>query len=274
MSDSIRFQYRAHSPRERITFAVQWLILANVAVLAVQLLADVLLGHVNPHFGVIETPPGGVLTTWLAFQPDLLLGGQVWRVGTYMFLHDGLWHLFINMLFLFFFGPDVERILSTRQFFWFYAICGGVGVLASFLVGPITLALTAVRPGAFQAAGIPSVVGASGAIMGVLVAYAYIDPDRQVLMLPLPFPITAKALVFILIALNILSAFGSGRTSVATHLGGMAVGYLYMRLAPVIRAWLNSRNPRKQKKKKSDMDSVGEAVDNILKFHEKKRPRK
>ncbi len=273
MSDSIRFQFRGFSPRERITFAVQWLILANVAVFAVQLLADVLVGQVYLRPPEIATPPGGWLTTWLAFQPDHLLGGQVWRVGTYMFLHDGLWHLFVNMLFLFFFGPDVERVLSTRQFFWFYAICGCVGVLASFLVGPITLVLAMVFPGAFQAAGIPSVVGASGAIMGVLIAFAYADPDRKVLMLPLPIPITAKTLVLILIALNILSAFGSGRTSVATHLGGMAVGYVYMRLAPVVRTWLDSRSPRKQKEK-SDLDSVGEAVDNILKFHEKKRPRK
>lgn len=273
MSDSIRFQYRAHSPRKRITFAVQCLILANVAVLAGQILADVLLGHINPHFGVIETPPGGLVTTFLAFQPDRLLDGQVWRAGTYMFLHDGLWHLFVNMLFLFFFGPDVERVLNTRQFFWFYAICGVVGVLAAFLVGPITTVLSVVFPGAFQAAGIPSVVGASGAIMGVLVAFAYIDPDREVFIIPLPFPITARTLVIVIIAWNILMAFGSGRTSVATHLGGMAVGYLYMRLAPAIRTWLDSRNPRKQKKK-SDLDSVGEAVDNILKFHEKKRPRK
>jgi hypothetical protein len=130
-----------------------------------------------------------------------------------------------------------------------------------------------------------SVTGSSGAIMGVMVAYAMLNPDRQFFLFPLPIPITARALVIILIAMNLISAAQGGNTSVATHLGGMAVGFAYMRLIPVFRRWQRARwqahEPRpnhwrsrgwpfKAAAKKDPLDATGEAVDNIFKFEDRK----
>jgi len=237
----------------RITWATQRLILANLIAFTVQLLLHVPLG-IGPR---VEGVPGGFLAHWLAFQPQALLAGLAWKPFTYMFLHGGLMHLFVNMLWLFFFGPDVERALGTRQFIRFYILCGVLGVMA-------TLAPFATPS--------VSVVGASGAVMGVLVAYAVINPERQFFLFPLPIPINARILVYIVIAINIISAIQpGGNTSVATHLGGMAVGFAYMKLIPMLRH--HRRKPPKPGPKKGSgpPNNIGEAVDNIFKFREKKR---
>ena len=113
---------------------------------------------------------------------------------------------------------------------------------------------------------------ASGAAMGVMIAFAMANPDRQFFLFPLPIPVTARALVIIIVAMNILMGFQGGATSVSTHLGGMAVGYGYMKLIPRLHErqrdfW------RKRYAKKDPADPLGEAVDNIFKFDEEKRKR-
>ena len=204
---------------DRITYTVQRLILANCAVFGLQLLLDVVFGLRVAH-GAFAAPPGGVFARWLAFWPAGFLAGALWQPFTYMFLHGGLLHLFLNMLWLFFFGKDVERALGTRAFLLFYLTCGAVGVLATFIPAMLW--------------GGASVTGASGAVMGVLVAFALINPDREFFMFPIPMPINARALVLIVIAMNVLLAFQPGNTSVATHFGGMAVGFLYMKAIPFL----------------------------------------
>ena len=240
---------------ERITWAVQRLILLNSLLFVCQLVMDVFLGTFPGH-GV----PGGFLGEWLAFSQGTLLQGMIWQPFTYMFLHGSLTHLFFNMLWLFFFGPGVERVLGTRQFLWFYILCGAVSVLATYV--PVLLGAQPV-----------SIVGASGAVMGVVVAYAVLNPEKRFFLFPLPIEITATALVLIVLAMNILNAFqGGGNTSVATHLGGMAVGYAYMKLTPQIRSWMRSMS-KPPETKKGPMDKLGEEVDNILKFEDWKRKR-
>lgn len=107
--------------------------------------------------------------------------------------------------------------------------------------------------------------------MGIIVAFAMVDPDRQLFLFPIPFPITARALVFIFLAINLLSAAGgSTGTSVATHLGGMAVGYLYMKYRPRLAGWkLKRRKKRAVPKRKQD--KMGEAIDNIFDFDDRKK---
>ena len=238
----------------RITYAVQWLILANVVVFAGQLILDIPAGD-------FMSPPGGyIVADWLAFSPKHLLIGKLWQPFTYMFLHTGLWHLVVNMLGLFFFGPEVERILSTRQFFRFYFLCGVVGVLPNLI------------PWALLPNYSTYVIGASGASLGVLVAFAVAYPNRRVYMIPFPFPLTARALVIIFIAFNILTLLSESGVSVLTHFGGMATGYAYMKLMPGFNAWLDTRQG--SRRKKSDIDATGEAVDNILRFRDKKKRRR
>ena len=240
---------------DRITYTVQRLILANCAVFGLQLLLDVFLGP-RVAQGAFVLPPGGMLARWLAFQPSAFLAGALWQPFTYMFLHGGLLHLFLNMLWLFFFGKDVEHALGTRAFLRFYLTCGAVGVLATFIPAMLW--------------GGASVTGASGAVMGVLVAFAVINPEREFFLFPIPMPINARALVLIVIAMNVLLAFQPGNTSVATHFGGMAVGFLYMKAIPFL---LGLQRSQRAKEHRADggRDEVADAVDNIFKFEDKKR---
>ncbi len=243
--------------------AVQRLILLNVAVFVVQLLVNIPLGRPVAHPAHLM-PPGGPLIPFLAFNQVWFLRGAIWMPFTYIFLHAGLMHLFLNMLWLFFFGPEVERILSTRKFYFFFLFCGAVGVLATFI--PWLLLGSPPIP----------VVGASGAVMGVLVAFAMVNPDREFYLFPLPMPVNAKALIFIVVLLNIMSAISGTNTSVATHFGGMAAGYVYMKFAPRIRrnlsGWFSKRSSRSTDQE--DPDLVGDAVNNIFKFDEEKRRRR
>ena len=140
-----------------------------------------------------------------------------WQLVTYMFLHGGIKHVLFNMLKLWFFGAQLERDWGTRRFLKYYFYCGiaaGVCVLVVNMLlgywGTVTL-------------------GASGAIFGVLVAFAVMYPDQPVLMYFL-FPIKAKYLVMIFVAIELLLTFGPN-TGVSTiaHLGGAAFGFVYLK---------------------------------------------
>jgi membrane associated rhomboid family serine protease len=141
----------------------------------------------------------------------------VWQLVTYMFLHAGIGHVLFNMLTLWFFGTQLERDWGTRRFLKYYFYCGiaaGVCVLVVNILlgywGTVTL-------------------GASGAIFGVLVAFAVMYPDQLVLMYFL-FPIKAKYLVMIYVAIELLFTFGPN-TGVSTiaHLGGAGFGFVYLK---------------------------------------------
>ena len=200
----------------RITWGVQRLILLNVAVFAIQLAAmpfEAFLGW------------QGILVDYFGFQPAWFFRGFLWLPFTYQFLHGGLMHLFMNMLWLFVFGPDVERLLGTRQFIRFYLACGAIGVLAT--VGPFLLT------GQYA-----TVIGASGSAMGVLVAFAMMDPQRQFYMFPLPVPITAVWLVILVVLFNLVTlSAGASSISVATHFGGMLAGAFLMKAIPMYHRW-------------------------------------
>lgn len=228
---------------ERITWGVRLLILACVAVFAGQLVLYIFFDPI-------------VITDPVAFSPDRFMHGWVWMPFTYMFLHSGLAHLFFNMLMLYFFGPDVERFLGTRQFACFYLACGALGVLAKYF--PIVF---------LDAPSDTAVLGASGACSGVLVAFAMIHPDRKVFLFPMPFPINVRAIVLILIVFNLLSALGAHSSmSVATHFGGMLVGFLFMKLWPRMSQWRFRWRISRKGPSKKDLDKMGEDIDNIFRF--------
>ena len=243
----------------RITWGVQRMILLFTAVFVGQLLVEVVLPN-DPRALGFGAAPGGVIMNWLAF--DTANVWRVWTPFTYMALHAGLSHLFFNMLPLYFFGPEVERTLGTRNFVYFFILCGAIGVLSELLIA--------------MGAGDRSVVGASGAVMGVLVAYAYLAPNAPIVLFPIPIPFTAKGLVIVFIVINLLSALsmGGSQASWSTHLAGMAVGYLYMRFVPQLRK-LNWKTPnivpfrKRRKAPKEDLEKIGEAVDNIFDFGDK-----
>lgn len=214
-------QYYYQQPRTnlqipKITWGVQRLILLNAAIFALQLAVRPVEVLFNA-FGITED--------FLGFQPALFFHGFLWTPLTYQFLHGGLMHLFMNMLWLFFFGPDVERVLGTRQFVRFYLACGVIGVLAT--LAPY-----------FLGGEYATVIGASGAAMGVLVAFAMIDPQRQFFLFPFPMPITAVWLVILVVLFNLVTmSAGNSSISVATHFGGMFAGWLLMKAIPKYHRW-------------------------------------
>jgi membrane associated rhomboid family serine protease len=137
-----------------------------------------------------------------------------------MFLHAGLFHILFNMLALWMFGTEFERMWGTRTFLKFYFITGvGAGcliVLASLLPwAPLRQLYEA------------NVVGASGAIYGLLLAYGMYFPDRTIYMY-LVFPIPARIFVLIMGAIAFLTSVSEGGGAVA-HLGGLLVAYIYLK---------------------------------------------
>ncbi|MEW6443970.1 MAG: rhomboid family intramembrane serine protease [bacterium] len=141
--------------------------------------------------------------------------GFVWQPVSYLFLHGGLFHLGFNLLVLWMFGGELERVWGQRYFLKYYFLCGvGAG-----------LCVVALSP----SGQIPT-IGASGALYGVLLAYGLLFPTRQIFLWFL-VPIQAKYFVLVMGAIAFYSSLtvpGSGVSHLA-HLGGLAVGYIYLR---------------------------------------------
>jgi len=141
---------------------------------------------------------------------------------TYMFLHAGIGHILFNMLALWMFGVELERLWGTIFFLRFYFVAG-VGAAITTLV--VSLLPFDVAAQVYYA----TTVGASGAIYGLLLGYAYYYPDRPILMFLL-FPMPAKYFVMVIGAISLyLSAAGGSGVAHATHLGGLLVAYLYLK---------------------------------------------
>jgi len=162
------------------------------------------------------------MTLKLGLSPkDVFTGFAIWQPFTYMFLHDtsGFGHILFNMLALWMFGTELERTWGTRFFTKFYLVTG-VGAAAT------TLLLALVSPAIYYSL----TVGASGAIYGLLMAWAMYFPHRTILFWGI-FPIPARVFVFIMGAIAFLSSLGGPGSGVAhiAHLGGLVVGYLYLK---------------------------------------------
>ena len=146
----------------------------------------------------------------------------LWQLGTYMFLHGGLFHVLFNMLALWMFGAELERKWGTRAFLKFYFVTG-IGA------GLITVAFSLLPFGFARQLYGSVIIGASGAVYGLLLAYALYFPDRPIYMY-FVFPIPAKIFVLIMGAIAFYASLSqSGGIANATHLGGLAVGYVYLR---------------------------------------------
>lgn len=175
---------------------VKNLIIANVAVFIVDYMMQ------------------GRLGVYMAFVPGRVLY-EPWTLITYMFAHGGFWHLFLNMIVLFFFGPPLEQRWGSSEFFKYYFICGLGGAALSFVFAPMS-----------------PIIGASAAVYGVMLAFALNWPDSPIYIWGI-LPVKAKYLVMFMAAVSIMSMFGSGRgdnIAHAAHLGGFAAGFVYLRL--------------------------------------------
>jgi len=188
--------------------ALKALIGANVLVFVAQIVGQLAGWRLDWYFGL---------------RPDQVLGQfRIWQLATYMFLHGGMFHILFNMLALWMFGTELERIWGTRYFLKFYAVTG-VGA------GALTVLFSLLPFGFARDLQYSIIIGASGAIYGLLLAYGLYFPDRPI-YLYLVFPIPAKYFVLIMGVLAFYSSIAErGGIANATHLSGLLVAYLFLK---------------------------------------------
>ena len=176
---------------------------------------------------------------------------RVWQLLTHMFIHGGWAHIFLNMFVLFSFGPAIEYIMGSKRFFNFYFICGFGSIALQMLVQAmevhyITGTFTIANPElnlAYMQYGShaqklydvyhSNMVGASGAIFGVLIAFGMIYPNVELMMMFIPVPIKAKYLISVYVVYELFSGIGQfGGDNVAhfAHLGGAILGFIMVKL--------------------------------------------
>jgi len=224
----------------KITPGVRNLIIANAAVYLLQTL------HFVPSTRDFGLVPSSVLHKLF-----------IWQLITYMFLHGNLMHIFMNMFVLWMFGSEIERNWGTREFYKYYFATGiGAGIFNLI----------------FEPSSTIPIIGASGAIYGLLLAFGLLFPERPIFIYFL-FPIKAKYFVLIFGALTFISAFSSSNDNIAhfAHLGGMAVGYLYLRLDWRLNRffslrWLRLKRPHLKIHRHDNEreDDISHKIDSIL----------
>jgi membrane associated rhomboid family serine protease len=150
------------------------------------------------------------VTNAFMFVPALALE-RPWTLVTYMFLHAGLMHILFNMLGLFFFGPRLEAEIGGRDFLFLYFLSGITGAIFSFITPYV------------------AIVGASGAVYGVLLGFARYWPRERLFIYGI-LPVEARWLVVIITGLSLFGGFSDAGGGIAhfAHLGGFAGGYLYL----------------------------------------------
>ena len=148
---------------------------------------------------------------------------QIWRLFTYQFIHGGILHLVFNMIGLHFFGPFMETYFGRRRFLAFYLLCG--------VAGAVVMSALAFVPGLLGAGPFTPLIGASGAIYGVLVGTATLHPDLPVRLLFPPIEMRMKTLVGVSIGIILLSLLAGSQNAggEACHLGGAILGFLLVR---------------------------------------------
>ena len=225
----------------RITRAVQWLLALNIGVYFMQL---TLFGP-ESVFSALALNPARFPAAW-------------WTIVTYMFVHAWLAHIAFNLFTLWMFGPRLEQVWGTRAFVQFYLWCGLGGAIVHLLLAQNS-----------------AVVGASGAISGVLVAYALRWPDDEIYVFGV-IPMKSRWLIAAMIAMNIVFALspGSGIDWTA-HVGGMGFGWLFLKLYSLggldrVRGWVSSvpdeseDMPRAVPRTRSSMQDRSRGTDEVV----------
>ena len=186
---------------------VQKLLIANIAVFLAQVMTS------------------GRFDGLVALEPmDLWTRGALWQPFTYMWMHGGLGHLLMNMFVLWMFGSQLAMAWGPRRFIRYYLICG---VGAGLIIATVPFLLVGVHLAPSYILDIPT-VGASGAIYGVLLAYSLTWPDRTIMLIFPPVAFRAIWLIPLLFFMSVLFP-GAGNISHVGHLGGVVVGWLYLR---------------------------------------------
>jgi membrane associated rhomboid family serine protease len=211
--DYVHSSYQRH-PYGHSVSVVKAIIIANAVVFLLQLLG-------GPRF-----------SSYLTLSYGDLRHFELWRLGTHMFAHGGFMHILVNMWGIHIFGKPLEERIGGHRFLHLYFISGLVGAVAWLFFNSQPLGLYSTGELAY-----PSVLGASGALFGVLTAAAMTFPNRMYMLLFPPIPMRLKTLAIVFGAIEVISLLNQsgGRIARLAHLGGMLGGYAYMR-------WFSSSN--------------------------------
>ncbi len=184
--------------------AVKGLLIANVAVFVLQFML------------LMFSRGGDPLISWFAFIPRLaVFQVQIWRFVSYMFLHADVMHILFNMFGLWMFGTQIEALWGQRTFLVYYFVCGIGGAMTYGI-----FSLTGIE-------AITAMIGASGALYGILLAYGVSFPNRTILLFFI-LPLKAKYMVIIYGLITLMSIPGGGNVAHLAHLGGMLFGLLFL----------------------------------------------
>ena len=206
----------------RVSATLKKLLITYIAIFVIQHLVDQFMG--------------GNIHGLFALVPLSTLHGMVWQLFTYSFLHVDVMHLILNMMVLAFVGSDIEAVWGRRRFFIFYSFCilvAGIMYMLMQLViwNPVYLSMP--------------MMGCSGGIYGLLLAYGILFPDREMLFMMI-FPMKSKQFVMLLAGIEFLQAMFSGQNgmSAIAHLSGMLAGLFFM--------WLQAKGIQMDFKKNSE----------------------
>jgi len=225
-----------------ITPGVKLLVLVCTGVFLVQTLLEIL----APSWVTLW------ILKWFALIPAAITSyfpPRMWQPFTYIFLHANIWHLLFNMLFLWMFGRELELVWGKRKFVNYFVLCGVGAGLIEVLVKTIPIFFG-------KQPSVTPTIGASGAIFGVLIANAILFPDRRIWLFPLPVTIPMRPYVAVMGAIEFFLTLGSGGDGVAhiCHLGGMLVGYLYLRRGSFLYSVRNSVSDWQYKRNRKRFD--------------------
>lgn len=224
-----RFDIGEYFPR-----AVKTLCIVFVGVFLLQEFSRLLLGPDGWNFWL----------RWFGLSPYAAVHGlRVWQPFTYLFLHDGILHILLNLLYLAMFGADLEHMWGARKFYVYFFLCG---IGAGLIDVAVKLSLD---PHGLGTSLIPT-IGCSGAIYGILLADAVLLPHRRVWMFPLPVTVSMRIFVIIMGAIEFFGTLGAGGDNIShiCHLGGMLVGYVYLRRGSHLYNWRNVLSDWKQRR--------------------------
>ena len=185
-------------PFGRMTKGVKWLLIINALLFVLQ---QVLPGRLESYLGLV---------------PVMVIGNfHLWRIFTYMFLHGSFFHLLVNMFSIWMFGREIENVWGTREFLKFYFLCG---------LG------TALMNTAFEPFSAFTILGATGAVYGLLVAFAMVFPESVIYLYGI-IPMSARNFAALICVVEFLASFNGVSTLLARvgHLGGMLTGYIYLK---------------------------------------------
>jgi len=209
-------QFRPGSSTPPVTLN---LIIMNVVVFLAQMTLDNSIG----------------LTNKLMLYPVMFPEFKPYQIITHMFAHGGFGHIFFNMFGLWMFGKILETFWGAKRFLFFYLVCGLGAAICHMAVQYFryTQAVDLFNAGQVERAqeiyaGLGPALGASGAVMGIFVAFAYLFPNTELYVMFIPVPVKAKWVVLVLIGIDLFGGFGTFKDNVAhwAHLGGALVGFL------------------------------------------------